>query len=428
MHYDTIVIGAGMSGLMAAGELAVAGQRVLLLAAGAGALPLASACIDVLGFDGEHWVRSPEEALPDFLERYPNHPYARLGLGRLRDALRAFLSSPVGQQLGYQGSLEDNFWLPTAIGAARPTCLVPATMQAGDLRDPRPMLLAGFPSLKDFYPHLAAANLVTHQASGLALPSARAVMLDLPALRDEVDLTPLQLARLFEDAQFQVQVVEAVYRELRPGERVGFPAVLGLNQSLAVWRQLQEMLEAPVFEIPTLPPSVPGLRLFQGYEAWLRSLGVRMIIGSPIQGSEVHNSQARSVEVEAAIRTVRYRADHFVLATGGIYGHGLDTNAEGQVWETVFNLPLHAAQGRGNWFNPDRYASQPVHSFGVVVNDALQPVDDEGRVVLRNVRVVGASLANWDGPGEKSGDGVTVGTGYAAAEAILSETHGREEP
>ena len=49
MHYDLIVIGMGLSGLMAAKTAAEAGQKVLIVGKGMGSLCLFSNTIDVLG-------------------------------------------------------------------------------------------------------------------------------------------------------------------------------------------------------------------------------------------------------------------------------------------------------------------------------------------------------------------------------------------
>lgn len=42
---------------------------------------------------------------------------------------------------------------------------------------------------------------------------------------------------------------------------IGLPAVLGLTDCAQVLHDAEDALEAHLFEIPTLPPSVPGLRL-----------------------------------------------------------------------------------------------------------------------------------------------------------------------
>src|SRR5207237_7387239 len=130
--YDTVVIGAGLAGLTAALRLAEAGQRVAVLAKGVGATHLAPATIDVLGYaDGP--VDSPAQALPEFAATNPEHPYRQLSIELLRASLDWF-KARLGDH-GYRDSLDENFFVPTAVGVAKPTSLLPETMAAGDLRE-----------------------------------------------------------------------------------------------------------------------------------------------------------------------------------------------------------------------------------------------------------------------------------------------------
>ena len=65
-------------------------------------------------------------------------------------------------------------------------------------------------------------------------------------------------------------------RAARRGERVAFPAVLGIADPHAVWTELEQRLGRPVFEVPTLPPSVPGMRVFAILREALRRAGGRV--------------------------------------------------------------------------------------------------------------------------------------------------------
>jgi glycerol-3-phosphate dehydrogenase subunit B len=58
---------------------------------------------------------------------------------------------------------------------------------------------------------------------------------------------------------------------------------------------------------------------------------------------------------------------------------------------------------------------------GVAVDGSLRPVDGAGRVVFENVRVVGATIAGAEPWKEKSGDGLSLATGYHAAVSMLAE-------
>ena len=70
MHYDLIIIGMGLSGLMAAKTAVDTGKKVLLVGKGMGALALFSNTIDVLGTfpQGQSWLR----VCPDGCRIIPN--------------------------------------------------------------------------------------------------------------------------------------------------------------------------------------------------------------------------------------------------------------------------------------------------------------------------------------------------------------------
>src|SRR5207245_2673849 len=61
--------------------------------------------------------------------------------------------------LVWQGALNRNFLLPTATGTPKPCCLAPASMTAGDVSRPEPIVFCGFTGYQDFAPELAASNL-----------------------------------------------------------------------------------------------------------------------------------------------------------------------------------------------------------------------------------------------------------------------------
>jgi anaerobic glycerol-3-phosphate dehydrogenase len=58
----------------------------------------------------------------------------------------------------------------------------------------------------------------------------------------------------------------------------------------------------------------------------------------------------------------------------------------------------------------------------VAVDSDQRPVDPAGQRVVDNVLVAGATLAGAEPWREASGNGISVATGFAAAEAILEGT------
>jgi glycerol-3-phosphate dehydrogenase subunit B len=409
MTHDTVVIGAGLAGLAAALRLAEEGRRVLVVAKGVGSTHLAPATIDVLGFDGEA-VESPAQALPQFAAAHPGHPYERLSVELIAASIE-WLKSRLPLS-GYRGGLEENVVLPTAVGAAKPSALVPETMAGGDLRAGGRFLFVGL-GLKDFYPAYLAGNL-----AGSGVP-ARAIEL-APPLGRETDVGSVGFARRFEQPAFREAIARELAGRLEPEERVGFPAVLGIRQAAEVWRELETRLERPVFEVATLPPSVSGIRLFEEMTAALRRAGGRIVIGQTVVGAETANGRVEAVVAEAAARTGTFRARSFVLASGGFAAGGVELNSYGKIREAIFDLALAgAATNGGPRFLPTYLEEQPLDRVGVPVDDRLRPTDAEGRPRYENLHAAGATLAGAVPWREASGNGLSLATGYAAAGAIL---------
>jgi len=410
MTHDTVVVGARLAGLTAALRLADEGRRVLVIARGVGSTHIAPATIDVLGFAGER-VKRPGEALPGFIDSHPSHPYARFPVEVIGASIE-WLKGRV-PALGYRGGLEQNFLLPTAVGVAKPSALVPETMAGGDLRAGGRFAFVGFKGLKDFYPAYLAENV--SRVKGV---SARAIDL---APRLGGDVSSLGFARRFDDSDFRDAVVRRLVGLLEPDERIGFPAVLGLRHADEVWRDLEARLERTVFEVATLPPSVSGIRLYEAMTAALRRAGARLVVGPTVVGAETDNGRVTGVVVQEAARRTTHRGDSFVLATGGLTAGGIRVDSYGKIREAVFDLALTGlseADGRPP-FLPTYLEEQPIDRVGVPVDDRLRPTDEDGSPRYENLHAAGAALAGAVPWREASGNGLSLATGYAAGTIVV---------
>lgn len=414
---SVLVIGAGLAGLTAGWQALAQGKRVRVVAEGWGALYWHAGCVDVLGYyplESREPVASPAEAVQRLTADNPRHPYALAGLESLDDALGAFqaLCGEYGYPL--HGSLERNWLLPSAVGTFRPTCLAPETMIAGDLSHNAPMLIVGFRQLGDFYANVVADNLA-HQG----IP-AQAVTLDLPTLRARNFITPVILSDMMDRADFRAEVVEAVRPHLGQAERIGFPAVLGMEEPLPAKQDLEAKLGRPVFEIAGLPPSVPGIRLFRILRDRIEQSGGYVYDGMRAVAATHENGRVTAVYTEAAARQRRHRYDQFVLATGGILGGGIRANHKGEVCEAVFDLPVTAPASRLEWFKRDFLDREghPIYRAGLTVNEHFLPVDRNRRPLYDNLFAAGTTLAHCEVIRERSFDGVGLVTGYAVGKVV----------
>jgi glycerol-3-phosphate dehydrogenase subunit B len=410
LHFDAVVIGAGTAGLTAATRLAEGGARVCVLAKGIGSTHLAPGTVDVLGYAPER-VEEPARALSELVAASPDHPYALMGVESVAPAVQWFAERIAeGPQPGYRyvGDLEHNHLLPTAVGVLRPSALVPETMAEGDMRRREPVCIVGTPVLRDFHANLCAANL---RAARIV---ARGVEVDLEV--DRADANALGLARRFDDPDFRAAFAAQVTPLLHGDERVGLPAVLGLRDPHGAWADLQRRLGRGVFEIPTLPPSVPGMRAFEALRTALRAAGGRLVLGSEVLGADRDGARIASVRAHAAGHDMRYHARWFVLATGGFASGAIALGSDWVTRETVLGLPLRGAPAPGEpRFVGDYLSEQPMARVGVAVDAALRAEGAE------NVLVAGAALPGAVPWREGSGEGIALSSGHRAAEVVLGQ-------
>ena len=419
-----VVIGAGVSGLVAAIRLARAGARVTLLAKGTGGLQLSQGTIDILGY-GPHRVERPLEALAGFADANPGHPYAFLD-AELVGASASYLAELVGPAL-LVGDPAVNLQLPTAVGAVRPTALASPSMTAGACVADARFVIVGLRQLKDFYPELVAHNLNRTDLPGGGRLTARPVMLDFPAREGEVDSSGLTYARALDDPAYRRRFAQAIAGVVAVGETVGLPAVLGLDDHGA-WAEIAEQVGAKVFEIPLPPPSVPGMRLNRALTALAKASGVRVVPGSRVTGFRSAGDSVACVQLATAGGIREFAADAFLLATGGFESGALSADSYHDLHESIFDLPLRRPEGalvHGDyWGDP-----QPLFTVGVETDPDLRVRHPGGAVVYDNLYAAGGILAGATRWQEKSGEGIALASAVRAADSILAAadnatTHG----
>ena len=441
---DVTVVGGGLAGMTAALAAAREGAAVRVLSHKDSTLRSASGLVDVLGYDPDESATArnpgpladPFEAIPDLPER---HPYRTVGVEDVREGLALF-DDVVGDR--YRGDHTDrNALVPTHGGTVKPTARYPASVATGVASDDRPVLLVGFETVPGFDAPLAADHL---RAAGVPF-AVRGVTVRFPGgfradaartrLADALDANERVAvggggegsAAYSESLPARRALAETAKAHLRGEERVGFPALLGQHDTEDVRADLETELGAAVFEVPTGPPSLPGMRLEGAFRGACREAGVRFTTGNPVvdfetgggaSGSDPDSIAAVRVERNGAV--LPFHADQFVLATGGLVGKGVDSDRE-RVREPIFDCHVPHPDDRYDWFADEAFGDHAFARFGVETDDDLRPLDREGDAEFRNVRAAGAVLGGYDFAAEKSGSGVSLATGLAAGRRAARE-------
>lgn len=424
---DVLVLGGGLAGATAALAAADRGATVRLLTYKQSTLRQASGLIDLLGYTpgGEGPVENPFERLG----RLPRgHPYERVGAEAVRDAV-LFFDAITGD--AYAGGHTDaNALMPTAGGALKPTARYPRSCAAGVASDRREALLVGFETLPGFDAPLAAAHLraadvpfsvrgVTRRFPGIGRDDATITRYVHVLDRDEAVRTPTGGT-----VRARAALAASIREELRGEDRVGFPTILGDEHHGAVRRELEERLGVAVFEVPSGPPSLPGIRLEDRLYGALADAGVRVTTGVPAVGYEASEGRIEHVLVDRGGRRVPYRAEGYVLATGGLVGKGIDSSRAG-VSEPIFDCHVDQPAERYDWFVDDVYGDQPFARFGLSVDRELRPLAATDEPEFANLRAAGAVLGGADFAAEKSGAGISLATGFVAGSRAAGEVAAR---
>ncbi|HPI91672.1 MAG TPA: anaerobic glycerol-3-phosphate dehydrogenase subunit B [Deltaproteobacteria bacterium] len=385
--YDVVIIGGGMSGLMAGIYLAGKGFKTAIISRGDPVCCLSTGCIDLL----DAGVR-PLEAIVDLPD---GHPYRLVGKKGIDAALKVFRDIMAFCPIPYVGSARHNREILTPIGTFKTTCLVPRTMEASQGCRDEYLHVISFAGIRDFYPSYITSKLPN---TGFSLYDAGVS-------------STLAIATRFEEAGFVDEFCTWLSSlEIPPG-RVALPAVLGLVNPMAVMEEISGRIGRDVFEIPTLPPSIPGLRLFRTLKKSFQDRGGDVFWGKPISSVETRGNVVEAVTLAASGRPSRVQGRAFILATGSFVSGGLYA-ARDAVSETVFGLPVEVPGARKDWFLNDFFThGHPIEGSGIEVDASFRPRRNE----LENLFVCGSILAGSEIMKHHCGHGLALATGLKAA-------------
>jgi len=419
---DLVVIGAGLAGMAAALFAVESGLKTVLVGSTAGETLFASGALDLLGIhplEAQKLWENPWDGISLLIKDWPEHPYARLGLKNIRNGWDAFLDILQRSDLGYRGRPERNIMLATCAGTVKITHQVPETMWPGvvALKEKLATLIVDFEGMQDF----SALQMVETLRS--RWPRLRAKRLEFPYLRKSVDQQNVFMAEALTSPEVRARMAETVNSSLRGEEMVGMPAILGLRQSQAVLADLEEKIGVPVFEIPTMPPSVPGLRLKDAIEQELLRCRAVLMQGRRAVAINKNGRTCLSVVVQSERSRETVETRGIVLATGRFLGGGLVAGRKG-IREGLLDLPVYQPGKRNDWhlhnFLDPR--GHPVNRAGLEVDGFLRPLGPDRGCACENLFAAGSVLAHQDWKRMKCGSGLAIATAYGAVRSFINYT------
>jgi hypothetical protein len=94
------------------------------------------------------------------------------------------------------------------------------------------------------------------------------------------------------------------------------PGILGMESSAEKIAEFERELGCVICEIPTLPPSIPGLRIYHRLESYLHKIGVELYRGFPVEHVEIRDSVCTGLRVASPGHALHLYCQSAVLATG----------------------------------------------------------------------------------------------------------------
>lgn len=213
------------------------------------------------------------------------------------------------------GSAAKNHLRLTPLGSCRPTWLQPRRYpQFAPLEGPLPwqkVAVIGIEGFLDFQPQMVASAL---QEQGV---DATPDYLHLPALdrlRDNPsEFRAVNIARVLDLPENLQPLADELSRLSSAAEMILLPACIGLDVS-APLEALRAAVGKPIQLLPTLPPSLLGMRLHQALRHRFQQLGGIVMRDAVLRAELVGN---RITGLYSRNRDIPLRAAQMVLASGG---------------------------------------------------------------------------------------------------------------
>ena len=413
INCDILIIGAGFAGMAAAARASQLGLKTVM-AGNSSQLYFASGLFDLLGvypLVPGTILKTVETGLSLLKEQIPGHPYAKAGIKEILQSFNFITHFLQTAGLSYAPSNGKNISVLTSAGTFKPSFLIPETIKKCTLlRQSKDLLIMDFKGLKGFNAKQMAAML---KNSHYTVDTSR-----IELFQHSYVLSPMHLAAMFEDFSFLEKIAKQILPFADKIDLMGIPAVCGIDNGFKTLTKLEKTTGVKIFEIPMMPPSIPGLRLKNAFEKQLAKNKVQFLSQAKIKSREFNREFNNDGFILNAVNQnmeTRIEAKGVILASGRFQGGGLHAQRD-KIIETIFNLPVYQPENRNLWHHINFFKKQghPLNSAGIETDNVFRPVDKNSSIIHKNFYAAGAILAHNDWTRLKSGSGVSALSAYTA--------------
>ncbi len=414
IHTDLAIIGSGIAGF-AASIFALNKNIATAQVGNTGAIAYTTGYLDLLGkMEGEKTpVTDPWQELEKLQQYCPDHPLSRVSPADIREGFNQFTSFLNDCGISYNQPSDHNLTALTPAGTVKQTLCVPRTMLPGceALSQNEPCVVVDFKGLKGFSARQIAVNLKEHWSN---ISSAQGTF---PGM-EHGELYPEVMARSLEVAANREKLATSLLDIAGDAKIIGLPAILGMHNPDHVKAELERLTGLQLFEIPTMPPSVPGIRLRELFEQVFPQKGISLIPQQKVARFNFNQEQV-ILNLSDNYGPIEIKAKAAILATGRFLSGGLDARIEG-IKETLLDLPVSQPENRSQWYHKNYTdpKGHPINKAGIRVNAQFRPLGENGMPYHPGLFAAGAILANQDWIRSRSGAGIAIASAFKAAQSV----------
>ena len=418
MKFDTIIIGGGLSGLISGIYLSQRGQRCVIISSGQSALHFSSGSFDLLNNlpDGTS-VQKPLDAISELVKQAPTHPYTKLGENKFKELARQAEEFLKNAGISTQGDHEENHYRVTPMGTLKPTWLTLKNLLISENEKCLPIQHPGLFNITgflDFYTRFIAdeflkmgAKCSIHSINFPALENLR---------KNPTEMRSVNIARVFDKQENIKELARILKAESGDCDSIILPAITGLNREDVV-DYLRKEINKPIYLLPTLPPSVPGIHTQQKLRSVFQQNGGVFMLGDNVLRTDIKGNRISQI-YSFNHGDIPFVGQNFILATGSYFSQGLIASTE-KIYEPIFDLDVTFTPNRTQWYNSDVFDTQPYQSFGIKTDSTFR-CTREGKL-FENLYAAGAILEGFNPLKEGCGAGVSILSAMYIAEQILSK-------
>jgi len=420
---DLLIIGSGLSGMSAA--VFAANRNInAVVTGGAGGFEYSSGLLDLWGLSltqKGRITKKPWQMLEKLSEQEPNHPLAKIQKKTIQQAFSELTAALKQQGLTYSGHKEKNTLVMPPFGTLRPTFRLTPAMQsnARAVQAREPCLILDFKGLREF------SAVFVKEMMKKTWKELRTETLEFPdtGLRQEV-FTPF-LARSLETEQVQDKFLALIRSAVKDETWLGLPAVLGIQSSEKILNRLEAESGLTLFEIPTSPVSVPGIRLKEALMRALENTSVTLFQNRRVTEVVPQKAGGFHCRIGSDISPVVLHAGAVLLSTGRFLSGGLYADRT-KIHESLMGLPVYQPESRNQWhrvnyFDPNGHS---INHAGIETDDFQRPVTQDNCLVSETLFAAGTLLARQDWMRSRCGSWLSIATGLKAIESYLQIRRG----